>query len=863
MELYRTVDRYTKFTYQSTPRNENELARALKNGIRNTADSPDVPSKIKSQLLLSLPILDQVKSTKDDLRTATVQNVSVAGEQIGTKSTSLKEDSAKFIINRSAWIDVREILGKVVNQDLGFAIYNRTNTIEAEVDRLNTQIFRPDCFFAAPPRCNVIFPDQYTQFQFSRNFLQETTRLRLSIDWLFGGDSGGLLAEYYFAPDISQIQEISKKQGNTGLSALLPWEIYSGILPKFETIHEVNYIAGQAERRRGIKGNLRGAVTNYSARTANFNYMKYRFASRTCDVTTKFNPFLVAGFPAVIIERPFILEPERAQEIRNSVLSENASLNVNDMSDFVRFAARLEKAPTQYLGMIAAMSHNVQQDGGSTSVALTHARTHRVTDDDFLGVLSKQLTTDVTTTTISSTLDADDLLSKGDFRKLKFLMDATPQNLQEQAQTIQDETDNLEDQDSSPAVESRPVFAGLLANPTEKPVRVTIPSSRIKGGTEQIPLRGKVKKDRLKDSRQTILVPDIYGKLKVGSTGPGGGKIVQIQCVTDAAIGVLGKSLSKSGALNKKTSVSKPGVPGKTAIPKKGDTTPTSFGISDPSAILSGNTRFTELTLDKTTGKLYLKGNTIDSSDVVFLWKKIVIFEEIKAPKFNEKILPVEEGIRPPWFSPLYSNWFIGDGIYQPFFGTGAIVDQALFVTSEGNATFGTGREKQQKLLDDLKAANNDKTKIVQLLEKAKADNIADVPDIESSVDVLAYIYGEVRRLGLDVHRFINDYTRRPIATMEDILGSVDLEYEVSGNQLKLVSGTPGFHSTAITPLGRDLLGLLDNPDQQLPRLRSGAGSKSAISKNLDPRPGRRLQVEKYLEEIGSSGGSLGVGVEG
>lgn len=794
--------------------NDGVLAKSLKTAIKNTIARAKVPAAIRGQLELAVTWLDKIK---------TVENVQAGSNQV--------PDTRSLIINVTAWKKVRDIIGGVLKQQI-FDIIDRNvqKTTPGELDRLHTQIFRPDCFFAAPPRCNVIFPEQYTTFQFSRNFLQEVTRLRLSVDWLFGGDSGGLLAEYHFAPATSEIRALAKQQGNEGIRALLPWEKYSGILPKFETIHEVNYVAGRGERQRGIKGNIKGAATNYAARTANFNYMKYRFAARTCEVTTKFNPFMVAGFPAVVIEKPFILDPEKAEEIRNTVQSLNPNQHLDDMSEMVRTAARIEQAPTQYLGMIAAMSHSVQQDGGSTSIVLTHARTHRITSDDFLGIFSKQLTTEVDTVTVSTELDAEELFKKGDWKKLKFLMDATPQNLHEQARALQDEqtsstTDSLSD------VEQRPMgFGGLLANPKTKPVRVTVPSS-ISSSSSKIPIRGKVKKDRLKDSRQIILVPDSGGSLSINSTGPKGGKITQIQCVTDAAVGVVGNNVSKRLKANQ-------------------------------SIIISSNTD-DEFLKDPVTGKLLVRGNIVGESDIVYFWKKIVIFEEKKVPKRTSELLPVEEGLRPPWFSPLYSNWFIGDGIYRPFFGCGSIVDQSLFITDQGSATFGTGRSQQQKVLDDLKAANGDKAKMLKIIEDAKAKNITDVPDIESSVDVIAYIYGEVRRLGLDIHRFINEYTRRPIATMEDIFGSSDLAYKISGNKLELVSGTPGFHSTAIANVGGNLLGLLDNPDVQLPRLKSGAGGKSPVSKDLDPRPGRRAQVELYVTQIEAAHGGLGVGVSG
>ena len=268
--------------------------------------------------------------------------------------------------------------------------------------------------------------------------------------------------------------------------------------------------------------------------------------------------------------------------------------------------------------------------------------------------------------------------------------------------------------------------------------------------------------------------------------------------------------------------------------------------------------------IDEFTGRK-VRVKVAKNSQEVFLWKSVAIYEEVKSPKKLSKQIPVEEGVRPPWFSPLYSNWFIGDEIYQPFFGCGSVADTSLFVANDGAASFGTGRKEQQEILEKLRSAGNDRKAVLQILAEAKAKKISDVPDVESSIDVLAYLYGEVRRLGLDVHRFVHDYTYRPIATMKEILGSSDLSYEVTGKdtgkKLNLLTGTAGFHSTAIAPYG-ELLGLIDNPDAGLPRLNS-KGKKTPIARGIDPRPGRRASVDAYLKDINAGSQSLGIGVPG
>lgn len=812
---------------------DDEDARALEfsNQLKGIEFLNTLPARTKQLIEQAILVLTDVKSL------AGIERFTVRQTPNGITTQIPREEPKQFRTNRKAWKQVVDLLTRSLNGNIVTTTSTKkvSTQTQPELDQLHTQIFRPDCFFAAPPKCNVIFPEQYTQFQFSRNFLQEVTRLRLHEEWEFGINEGLLETNVHFAPSSPQIQALAQKQGNDSVRALLPWEIYSGILPKFETVHEVNYVAGQAERKLGISsGSIKGQARDYTQRVANFNYMKYRFAARTAEISAKFNPFLVCGFPGLVIERPFIIDPNDPSNIDklNKALAKvnsgrETTINLDDVSDHIRDIARAYGAPSQYLGMIAALTHNVDQNGGATSVVMTHARTHRVTEDDFLNIFSEEIVSNVTTESVSTILDAEDVIKKGDWKSIKLIIDATDQsmgdNLKQLLSSDQDVaspengTDLLDRPDGTPDLSAVPQlssFAPLLNLPPASANDATIQNF-----DGDVTLRGKVKKSRLSNTRQAILEPDPYGKLKVGSKGPQGGKITAIQVFSDAAIMVSGIDTTKN------TIVANPTITGAGPV-------------------------------DSFTSK------TKDGKNNVFMWRKIAIYEDRPLATPPTVSIPVEEAIRPPWFSPLYSNWFIGQEIYGKFLGTGSIVDEALFVAPNGAATFGTGRAQQQQILDQLKDADGDQQKIIQILQNAKAQNIADVPDVESSADVLAYIYGEVRRLGLDVHRFVHDYTRRPIATMEEILGSRDLQYQVSGNQLQLVSGIPGFHSTAVGDFGGQLLGLLDNPDLGLARLRSG-GKKSPVSRDLDPRPGRREQVVAYLEEINASSGSLGVGVEG
>lgn len=724
---------------------------------------------------------------------------------------------------------------------------NRTQVkTRPTLDRLQAQVFRPDCFFVAPPKCNVLFPDQYTQFQFQRNFLQEITRLRLTVGMEFiNGPGAGLLTPVYYAPDLSQIADLAKKQGNEGIRTLLPWEKFTGILPKFESISEVNYIANK--RQQQLQQNVRGQGAAYSQRSANFNFLKYRFAPRTLTVNAKFTPQFVMGFPGLVIDKPFILDPSTVnQAIAQAGVVGASSAGIGDILKNISVLAQYFKAPTQYLGMPASLMHNIDQSGGTTSITFTHARTHRITDDDFLKAYTAEVIKKTQTQTLSTVLDAEAILQSGDYKLLSYLLNATPQGDAIQAATAASaqtsDSNPLDEADAESNLDLRPNGAPDLTT-FDQLAPVVFASSNpnlSKGSTVQtqsesfsIPTTnnlnpidelinnqfagdtfvcwvGPTTQAQLKGTSTTILTPSPYATLKPGSVGLKGGTVSQIQLFSNSVIQVSASEISK----------------------------------------------FLHTKQDQLAFSKRKKGAAKD--DKVFLWRKAVVWETA-VTKTTENPIPVEETIRPPWFSPLYSNLFIGDNIYKPFFGTGSIVDEGLFTTPEGGALFGSTKD-QYEVLAQVQAADGDAVKISQILDQYKASTIGTIPSIETAVDSLAYLYGEIRRQNLDVQKFIVDYTDRPIATLEDILGSQDLAYELQGDKLVKTAGVSGFHSTAVAPYG-DLLGLTDNPDLGLPRMQKN-GKTFPLSKDLDPRPDRRAAVQAYANDFGSDG-SLGVGLLG
>lgn len=770
-------------------------------------------------------------------------------------AAAAKRLSDRLGANRATWQRITDLIEKA----LGFERKTgRTRSVKGmtktTLDRLQTQIFRPDCFFVAPPKCNVLFPDQVTQFQYQRNFLQEITRLRLTTGTMFtSGKGGGFFQNAHMAPNKEEISRLAESQDNKGIRTLLPWEIYTGILPKFEHMSEVNYISNRAsKKRRKVSDDLRGKGKAYAQRAAYFNFTKYRFAPRSCSVSAKFTPQFTLGFPALIIDRPFILDPKDIQGALTTagVGGGKVDTSIGSILGNIGGLSAVFRSPTQYLGMPAGVAHSVDQSGGTTSTTLTHARTHKISDDDYLDSLIVEIERGLRTEFKTTELDAVDLLARGDYAKLNLLIKCTPQAaILSRVEAIQ----RGENPDSKEAVEAQEFQSTISSRPTGAPstigsVLATLPrvstTANLQGrlvrvssaviedldaaqegtagedadfkGTRFTTITGGTVETTFLGTSSTIREPSPYGPLGKDDTGPLKGNIRHIQLPTNAVLAVSSEDIN--GFVRSKKD--------KKALRRK-----------------------------KRRG-----GNP----DTFFMWRKVIIHEEVTTKRRVRKI-PVEEALRPPWFSPQYSNLFIGEDIYKPFFGVGSIVDQSLFLTPNGSAFFGDpvfDAESRKEMYGQIQSADGDLKKILNILDDFKARGVGTMPSVEESVDALAFLYGEVRRQGLDVQKFVADYTNRPIATMRNIFGSLDLQYEIGEDgTLEKVSGEAGFHSTAIAPFG-DLLGLVDNPDLEIPRLRQ-KGKKFPISRSLDPRPGRREKVQAYKDQMGTSGNSLGVGILG
>jgi len=338
-------------------------AEAYFKGVKSADDISAIRTNVK----------EAIASVDQALR---IEERGVGGK--GVSGNSNIRDNAEAISNL-----LTSAVDTLTNKVVGLKSKARQIVKRREVregGHLYTQLLLPETFFVPPPRCNVIFPDEYTQLSYSRNFMREVSRLMLTSGvGVFAGNRRGaaLLSRGYFAPKIKAVgDKVVYATAEYGGRILLPHETHTGIIPKFEWVTDGHRWGVKGDLETGKDGVKKYGKVNYLQRLANFQFFLHRWSSRTIALSMVFTPRLVLGFPAVVIDKA---EPSSAVR--------------QDIKDRTGWLYR----PTQYIGKVSGLSHSVNQTSGGTSVQLIYCRTHMGLDDDLLGALYEEHTKDLET----------------------------------------------------------------------------------------------------------------------------------------------------------------------------------------------------------------------------------------------------------------------------------------------------------------------------------------------------------------------------------------------------------------------------------------------------------------------------------
>lgn len=164
-------------------------------------------------------------------------------------------------------------------------------------------IIKPDLPFIAPPRCNVIFPGMMDTFSFSRQYLQEPTRARISMPVGVGG--GSQFRKHYFAPAEMQavVQGVQASEGEApNIEALLmsgdglreeSREDIKGVIPLVSVFPSFEMLT--------LGGTSEAARDEYFSQVTDYNLQLAQHAGRVMQITGPFNPMVVCGFPGVVV----------------------------------------------------------------------------------------------------------------------------------------------------------------------------------------------------------------------------------------------------------------------------------------------------------------------------------------------------------------------------------------------------------------------------------------------------------------------------------------------------------------------------------------------------------------------------------
>lgn len=704
-----------------------------------TADAPSVKAKIDEAIGCVKAILSlfQQMGFKEGL----------TGVPINNEGDLATQMNAQFV----------KISTSVGTGDGGIlsSTYRAQNATQKSVQsatgtHLYSQLLLPETFFISPPKCNVLFADQYYQFSFSRNFMREVTRLscQAGLEFFSGGTQGNsdLLSTAYYAPNIKDVRETTMQLTmSKGSTILLPHEVHCGIIPKFEWVSDgQRWGAKEADAAGTLDQFYDSGQVGFIQRLANFQFFLHRWSSRTMSVAGIFNPNLVLGLPGLVMDRSM------------PALGVIKTLEKNLGKMWL---------PVQYLGKIVYISHSIHQQGGGTTVSYSHCRVHRGADDEFLGVLIRDV---VQTANKKVTLKFNVKPLFGDSNNTSKVSVIPMGETDLPAQSVGD---------------LRAVLGLYLSNLLTPNIPVSDPKS----------FRGA-----------TVLKVVPTGKLKI----------------SDKDFGLL--------------------------------------NVTDRSAI----SRVPEVL------------------EVEFNLK-------VKTGKYDRVSRSIEQVLTPPWYSDVWTNEKIGESVYKPLLGTEAITDKVEISAKEQSKII------DQNVSDDaalqLAAASEseyppEKNPFSFYSDETSTDTVltAAPGSIEEAVDSLTILYSMLKLRGADMHSFIQQYTRRPIATLEQVLGSANLKYDDSGLIDPTIKGPviEGFHSRAfgdynkdvkypiredeLPQAGKDALKALfpgaTPPGAAVKRgnLFNRAAPELEIISYYDPRGRSQARVQAYVEELRISRGLMG-----
>ena len=624
-------------------------------------------------------IAAKLSEIKNDIAVA-VAEFSQPGMVSAGKVEDSNEDAYKAIPNLY-WevfrIRMRDVQVKVAALLAGAGEYKNAAVTVNSKGRLLTQIIMPDIWMCAPPVCNVIFQDEYEAFDMGRNFLEEATKVIVTV----GSESGGKGDEFLSAITLG---DSGGKDTELTVGNIQSWERFSGPIIKRIAIPSMFAIKGEGAK-------------DYGKKVADYLFYHLRFMSRTAQVRTKFLPRLALGAPcAVLLARlpSSWSEASTAKDAPNYI--DTVAAAIQAMAD------RGLRPPSQVLGMLSGLSHQCSQSTASTTVEINHARASHPDDDFLLSNAEPQAATETPAEAkvlVTTQLLYEDAIAEwrtGYSDKLDMLRAASPPAV----------TETLRQAYAMPYVSSLFDTLGdsLELQNTALSTRADYNTSgKEDWGTLYAALAGSEAGESLGTLLTGLMTPTLYS------------------ASADAQVISFLQTMGDAESFVDSTKKALPVVKGWSLLNVPSNLVKGPTGAAVKYVIAQGE--LPEIVPDPTDPTIYL-------------FRRLTIVEQAQLMPLNttdEK--KVEEKLMPSWIKDSYSNDKITD-VYYRLFGCKAITDPTVIGGDVASTKTGVAGTQ------------------------------------EAAVDALAFYYDRMKRISdAATLEFIDSYTYRPIATMNDCVG--------------------------------------------------------------------------------------------
>jgi hypothetical protein len=382
---YVKVPNPTATPYTGTSRENVETNDVLLNSgndLKSSLDQSDTVQNLVSGMFGSVDVLKNVAnaSTIGDVKEA-LKESPVQSSLRNYVDTIIAQAPNTFEMNILAG-DISELAVNILSQtttpdnkpnDFSAYTYNFTNKSSlklVEANRIKSTLMFPELLYADPPTCNIIFPNMYTNLNFSRQSDSETTRLQLVTNLNQLGNNTDVADISYYAPSFDFLNSIqgrffsqtsydtlSKVNSDTNKrqsGSLMDHEMFTGVVPEFASMARLSsMISGLNFESANV--NTVDEKVDFFARYADFMFIQRRLAQRSLSCSGPFNPYPVVGFPILVLDQPNLDSAE------------------------------------QFLGVLQNLTHSINQSGGSTSYTIAYARPTSLKDDAFFDGIADDL----------------------------------------------------------------------------------------------------------------------------------------------------------------------------------------------------------------------------------------------------------------------------------------------------------------------------------------------------------------------------------------------------------------------------------------------------------------------------------------